>query len=44
MKALFEFIMNLIKTKFYGELIIKFQNGIVKHVEKHESVDTTPFQ
>jgi hypothetical protein len=44
MKLLFELILRLVSAKFYGELIIKFQNGVVKHVEKHESLDITPFQ
>ena len=36
---LFDLIRELINTHWHGELRIKFYGGVVKHIEKIESVD-----
>jgi len=38
MKQLFNFITDLVAGKFYGKLIISFQNGNISHVIKEESI------
>lgn len=38
MKRLIELIWTLIQTQFYGELLIKFENGKIVLVKKTESI------
>ena len=37
MKKLFDFLLKLASTKFYGEVVIKFENGRITHLKKTES-------
>ena len=43
MKALLEFFYDLITRRFYGEVLVKFRDGKIIHVEKKESLDVTKF-
>jgi len=38
LKKLFDLINELIKKKFYGQLIIKFEAGNIVHLQKIENI------
>lgn len=38
MKELIKFITDLMSRKFYGKVIISFENGKITHLKKEESI------
>ena len=44
MKSFVEYLMRLVREKFYGEIRIKFQNGKIVHVEEEKSIDVKQFE
>lgn len=43
MKALLEYIYDLVTRKFYGEIVLKFREGKIIHIERKESLDINKF-
>jgi hypothetical protein len=43
MKTLLEYLYDLMARKFYGEIVVKFREGKIIHIEKKESLDVAKF-
>jgi hypothetical protein len=44
MKKILELFESIFKTKWFGTVTLKFQNGQVRHIEKNESLNTEDFE
>jgi hypothetical protein len=43
MKRFIDYILDLVKRKFYGELVVKFEGGNIVHVKETKSYSKEHF-